>query len=71
MTKKTKTKNGRQINIYVRNSNYSLSFTRPVEGVKDKRMHLNVTGINPTTKKMSKVQLDGRAIAALRRMLAA
>jgi hypothetical protein len=34
-------------------------------------MHLNVTGINPLTKKMSKVRLDGRAVAALRRMLAA
>jgi hypothetical protein len=71
MTKKTKTKNGRKINTYVRNGKYTISFTRPVEGVKDERMHLNVTGINPETKKTSKVYLDGRAIAALRRVLTA
>lgn len=71
MTKTSKTKNGRKINTYIKNENYALSFTRPVKGVKDERMHLNVTGINPLTKKMSKVRLDGRAVAALRRMLAA
>jgi hypothetical protein len=71
MTKTTKTKNGRNVNTYIKNENYALSFTRPVKGVKDERMHLNVTGINPLTKKMSKVRLDGRAVAALRRMLAA
>jgi hypothetical protein len=71
MTKHNKTKNGRKINTYVRNEKYSISFTRPIEGVKDERMHLNVTGVNPVTKKMNKVQLNGRAIAILRKLLAA
>lgn len=70
MTKHNKTKNGRKINTFVRNENYALSFTRPVEGVKDERMHLNVSGVNPITGKMNKVRLDGRAIASLRRILA-
>jgi hypothetical protein len=71
MTKTTKTKNGRKVNTYVRNSNYALSFTRPVKGIKSERMHLNVTGVNPLTKKMTKVRLDGRAIVELRRILSA
>lgn len=71
MTKHNKTKNGRKINTFVKNENYSLSFTRPVKGVKDEPMHLNVTGINPITKQMNKVRLDGRAVAALRRILSA
>lgn len=71
MTKHNKTKNGRKINTFVKNENYSLSFTRPVKGVKDETMHLNVTGINPVTKQMNKVRLDGRAVAALRRILTA
>jgi hypothetical protein len=70
MTKTTKTQNGRKVNTFVKNRKYSLSFTRPVEGVKDLRMHLNVTGINPITKQMNKVRLDGRAVAILRRILA-
>lgn len=69
MTKTTKTKNGRKINTFVKNGKYSLSFTRPVKGVKEEIMHLSVTGINPVTKKMNKVRLDGRAVAALRRIL--
>ena len=69
MTKTYKTKNGRKVNTFVKNENYSLSFTRPVKGVKDEVMHLNVTGINPITKQMNKVRLDGRAVAALRRVL--
>ncbi len=69
MTKTTKTKNGRKINTFVKNGKYSLSFTRPAKGVKDEIMHLNVTGVNPITKKMNKVRLDGRAVAALRRIL--
>ena len=71
MTKHNKTKNGRKINTYVRNAGYALSFTRPVKGVKDERMHLNVTGINPLTKKMTKVRIGGRAIVELRKILAA
>lgn len=71
MTKHKKTNNGRKINTYVRNGKYSLSFTRPTKGVKDERMHLNVTGVNPVTGQMNKVRLDGRAIATLRRILAA
>ena len=69
MTKTTKTKNGRKINTFVKNRKYSLSFTRPTKGVKDETIHLNVTGINPATKQMNKVRLDGRAVAALRRIL--
>jgi hypothetical protein len=71
MTKTNKTKNGRKVNTYVKNENYALSFTRPVKGVKSEKMHLNVTGINPVTKQMNKVRLDGRAVAALRRILSA
>jgi hypothetical protein len=69
MTKTNKTKNGRKVNTYVRNETYSLSFTRPVKGVKDERTHLNVTGVNPITGEMNKVRLDGRAVATLRKIL--
>ena len=69
MTTHNKTKNGRKINTLVTNKNYALSFTRPVKGVKDETMHLTVMGINPITKKMNNVHLDGRAIATLRRIL--
>lgn len=69
MTKTKKSKDGRKINTYVRNETYSLSFTRPVEGVKDARMHLNVTGVNPITGELNKVRLDGRAVATLRKIL--
>jgi len=71
MTKHNKTKNGRKLNTFVKNENYSLSFTRPAKGVKDELMHLNVTGVNPITGKMNKVRLNGRAVAALRRILTA
>jgi hypothetical protein len=66
MTKTTKTKNGRKINTYVKSKSYSLSFSRPVKGVT-----LSVAGTNPFTNELNRVRLDGRAVAALRRMLAA
>lgn len=71
MTKTTKTKNGRKINTYVKNENYSLSFSRPAKGVKDEVMTLSVAGVNPFTNELNRVRLDGRAIATLRRILAA
>jgi hypothetical protein len=70
MTKTTKTKNGRKINTFVQNETYELSFSRPVKGVKSETTHLNVTGFNPATGEVNKVRLDGRAVAALRRVLA-
>lgn len=71
MTKTTKTKNGRKINTYVKNKSFSLSFSRPVKGVKDETVTLSVAGKNPFTNELNRVRLDGRAVAALRRMLAA
>lgn len=71
MTKTTKTKNGRKINTYVKSKSFSLSFSRPVKGVKDETVTLSVAGTNPFTNELNRVRLDGRAVAALRRMLAA
>jgi hypothetical protein len=70
MTKTTKTKNGRKVNTFVQNETYEISFSRPTKGVKDETTHLNVTGFNPITGAVNKVRLDGRAVAALRRVLA-
>ena len=70
MTKTTKTKNGRKVNTFVKNSEYTLSFTRPTSGVKDETTFLNVSGYNPATGEYGKVRLDGRAVAQLRRVLA-
>lgn len=70
MTKTTKTNGGRKLSTLVRGNSYELSFSRPVRGVKSETTHLNVTGFNPATGEVNKVRLDGRAVAALRRVLA-
>lgn len=70
MTKTNKTNNGRKISTIVQNETYEISFSRPVKGVKDETTHLNVTGFNPITGAINKVRLNGRAVAALRRVLA-
>ena len=70
MTKTTKAKNGRKVNTFVKNSNYTLSFTRPTAGVKDESTFLNVSGFNPSTGEFGKVRLDGRAVTQLRKVLA-
>lgn len=70
MTKTNKTNNGRKVSTLVKGSTYELSFSRPVKGVKSESTHLNVTGFNPGTGEVNKVRLDGRAVAALRRVIA-
>ena len=70
MTKTNKTNNGRKVSTLVKGSTYELSFSRPVTGVKSESTYLNVTGFNPTTGEVNKVRLDGRAVAALRRVIA-
>jgi hypothetical protein len=70
MTKTNKTNNGRKVSTLVKGSTYELSFSRPVKGVKSESTHLNVTGFNPATGEVNKVRLDGRAVAALRRVIA-
>lgn len=69
MTKTQVTKNGRKVNTFVKNTGYELSFTRPVSGRREAK-HLNITATNPLTGEVSKVRLNGNAIAALSRILA-
>ena len=69
MTKTKKTNNGRKLSTLVQASTFELSFSRPAKGVKDETTHLNVTGFNPITGEVNKVRLDGRAVAALRRLI--
>jgi hypothetical protein len=70
MTKTNKTHNGRKLSTLVQTPSFELSFSRPAKGVKSESTHLNVTGYNPITGDINKVRLDGKAVAALRRVLA-
>ncbi len=70
MTKTKKTHNGKKVATFVQNDSFELYFSRPTEGVKSETTFLNVTGFNPYTGTVNKVQLDGRAVAQLRKLLA-
>ena len=70
MTNTKTTHKGRKLSTFVQTQQFELSFSRPVKGVKNETTYLNVTAINPITGQKNKVQLDGSAVAALRRVLA-
>lgn len=70
MTKTKTTHNGKKVATFVQQDSYELYFSRPTEGVKSASTFLNVSGYNPTTGDFNKVQLDGRAVAQLRKILA-
>jgi hypothetical protein len=71
MTNTKTTKNSQKVQTLVRQANYELYFSRALPGRKDKPTLLDVTGFNPVTGALSKVRLDGRAVAQLRKILAA
>lgn len=70
MTKTKTTHNGKKVSTFIKNTNYEIYFSRPVAGVKSQSSHLNLSGVNPQTGERSRVQLDGKAIVALRKVLA-
>lgn len=71
MTKTKTTHNGKKVATFVQQDSYELYFSRPSAGTKSVSTFLNVTGFNPNTGQENKVQLDGRAVAQLRKLLAA
>lgn len=70
MTKTKTTHNGKKVATFVQQDSYELYFSRPTPGTKSASTFLNVTGFNPNTGQENKVQLDGRAVAQLRKLLA-
>ena len=71
MTKTKTTHNGKKVATFVQQDSFELYFSRPTPGTKSASTFLNVTGFNPNTGAENKVQLDGRAVAQLRKLLAA
>ena len=71
MTKTKTTHNGKKVATFVQQDSFELYFSRPTAGTKSASTFLNVTGFNPNTGTVNKVQPDGRAVAQLRKVLAA
>ena len=70
MTKTQLRNNGKKVSTFVQTGTYECYYSRPVPGVKSESTHLNVSGVNPVTGEIDKVRLDGKAVAALRKVLA-
>lgn len=69
MKNTTKTSNGRKLSTHVKYGEFEVYFSRPVKGVKSERTNLNVTGINPLTGEKTLVQLNGRNVLSLRKLI--
>ena len=69
MTKTRQTHNGRKTSVFVNQDNFVVYFSRPNKGIKSESTYLTVSGVNPDTQNFTKIRLDGRQVASLRKVL--
>jgi hypothetical protein len=68
MTKTRTTHNGRKTSVYVNQENFVAYLSKA--NTKSEATYLTLSGVNPETNEFTKIRLDGRQVATLRKVLA-